>query len=119
MYSFDQLWQMLYDHGASLYHRHDCFELWESLGTEQREALYATIAGKLREGRFVDYNPLRAMRDNLRLPRLPTPRNYNGKPLPRGMTFYHADYKGQRGLYAEQDVMAHKMQNAERFIINN
>ena len=50
MYSFDQLWQMLYDHGASLYHRHDCFELWESLGTEQREALYATIGGKLKAG---------------------------------------------------------------------
>ena len=119
MYSFDSFWQMLYNHGASLYHRHDCFALWGTLAPARQQQLYDAISVKLREGRFVDYNPLRAMHDNLRQSRQPTPTNYNGKALPRGMTFYHAEYNGQRGLYSEQDVTAHKMQNAELFIINN
>ena len=116
MITFDQFWQLLYDHGASQYHRYDCFELWGRLSCEQRQALYETIANKLRDRRFVDYNPLRAMHDNLRQPALPPPTNYNGSILPRGRTFYRAYYNGQRGLYTEQDVLAHKMKNVEMFM---
>ena len=117
MVTFDQFWQQLYDHGASLYHRCDCFDLWNTLSISQQQQLYTVITDKLRDRRFVDYNPLRAMRDNLNRLSLPAtpPANYFGRPLPRGFTFYRADYHGIRGLYTEQDVRAHHMTNPELF----
>jgi hypothetical protein len=47
---------------------------------------------------------------------LAQPTNYYGRALPRGVTFYKAVYNGEVGLYSEQDVKAHKMQNAEMFV---
>ena len=117
MITFDQFWQQLYDHGASLYHKHDCSDLWESLTPDQQQQLHDAIAAKLRDRRFVDYNPMRAMRDNLRqLTAQQAPTNYFGRPLPRGNTYSRADYLGSRGLYTEQDVLTHHMSNPELFI---
>ena len=115
MLTFDLFWQQLYDHGASLYHKHDCFDLWATLTPDQQQQLHDTIAAKLRDRRFVDYNPLRAMRDNLRQPMPQAPTNYYGRPLPRGFTFYRADYNGSHGLYTEQDVLTHHLANPELF----
>ena len=80
MLTFDLFWQQLYDHGASLYHKHDCFDLWATLTPNQQQQLHDTIAAKLRDRRFVDYNPLRAMRDNLRQP-MPQPCSNSKFPL--------------------------------------
>ena len=65
MVTFDQLWQLLYDHGSSNYFKHDCNELWNELTTQQREKLYSNIAGRIRDGKYVAYNPLNAIHDNL------------------------------------------------------
>ena len=117
MITFDQFWQLLYDHGASLYHKRDCFELWDTLAPNQQQQLHDAIAAKLRDRRFVDYNPLRAMRDNLRqltaqqAPALP--KNYNGsrdfERLVATGTLVTASYNGSVGIYTEADAAKHAM----------
>ena len=64
MVTFNELWQLLYDHGSSNYFKYDCNELWNGLTPEQREKLYSNIAGRIRDGKYVAYNPLDAMHDN-------------------------------------------------------
>ena len=117
MPTFEQLWSLLYDHGATNYYKHDCCEIWNSLTPDRQKQLYDTISTKLSHGLFVHYNPLQAINANIRrqLP-IAQPTNYYGRALPRGVTFYKAVYNGEVGLYSEQDVKAHKMQNAEMFV---
>ena len=115
MITFDQLWQLLYDHGASNYHKHDCCELWDSLTPEQQDKLQEVIAGKLRERRFVDYNPLRAMQDNLRLlhQQVAPPKNYNGSREFEAMVqtgaLCTAEYNGAIGIYTLDDAKRYNM----------
>ena len=63
--SFDNLWQQLYDHGATNTRRAECAELWESLDDKQQEQLFTTISTKLKAGKFVHFDPLRAMQENI------------------------------------------------------
>ena len=65
MATFNDLWQMLYDHGSSNYHKHDCAELWNSLTPEKQQALFDSISERLRRNQYVAYNPLEAMNDNM------------------------------------------------------
>ena len=115
MITFDQLWQQLYDHGASNYHKHDCSELWDSLTPEQQDKLHDVIASKLRERRFVDYNPLRAMQDNLRQLRqqVAQPMNYNGSrefdAMVKTGTLCTAEYNGAIGIYTLGDAKRYNM----------
>ena len=115
MITFDQFWQQLYDHGASNYHKHDCCELWDSLTPEQQDKLHDVIAGKLRDRRFVDYNPLRAMQDNLRQLRqqVAPPKNYNGsrefEAMVQTSTLCTAVYNGATGIYTLGDAKRYNM----------
>ena len=65
MATFNDLWQLLYDHGSSNYYKCHCNHLWDSLAPERRQLLYDKIASKLQLGKFVHFNPLDAMHDNL------------------------------------------------------
>ena len=100
--------------------RDACRRLWESFDLERQRYTYRTIRDKLRRGEQVKANPYYAIEDNSHMPEQWQPRiepmNYFGRQLPRGKTYYKADYRGQRGLYAEEDVKAHRMANAEEFI---
>ena len=119
MISFEDFWQLLYDHGSRNYYKNDTLICWNGLSAEQQQSLYNRISEKIRAGKFVDYNPLEAIHDNLQRIYIPLqpPTNYAGKPLPRGCDFYFADYNGQRGLYKAEDVKAHKMSNPQKFVI--
>ena len=120
MISFEDFWQLLYDHGSRNYYKNDTMARWNELPAEQQQSLYNRISEKIRAGKFVDYNPLEAIHDNLQRtnrPFLPPPTNYAGKPLPRGYEFYFAVYNGQRGLYKAEDVQSHHMSNPQKFEI--
>ena len=65
MATFSDLWQLLYDHGSSTYHQHDCQQIWDSLTPERQQRLYNNISRKLQAGKYVDYNPLCAIHDNM------------------------------------------------------
>lgn len=68
MLTFDHLWQLLADHGSSDWHRLDAYLLWGRLTPQQQQCLYDTIASKLRQNRFVHYDPVHAIIDNSRPP---------------------------------------------------
>ena len=65
MATFNDLWQLLYDNGSSTYHQHDCHHIWDTLTPERQQRLYDNISRKLQAGKYVDYNPLSAIHDNL------------------------------------------------------
>ncbi len=120
MISFEDFWQLLYEHGSRNYYKNDTLIRWNELSAEQQQTLYNRISEKIRMGKFVAYNPLEAIHDNLQRGSrliLQSPTNYAGKSLPRTGEFYFADYNGKRGLYKREDVEAHHMSNPEKFEI--
>ena len=118
MPTFEQLWQLFLDRGALANRRDETANIWNTYTPEQQQQIYDTITTKLNQGRFVHYNPQQAIRENANKLRLSyaEPTNYFGRPLPRGLTFYRADYHGTRGLYTEEDVKTHHMSNPELFM---
>ena len=65
MITFEQFWQMLYDHGSRNYYQNEAYVRWSELSPDVQQQLYNRIRQKLDEGRYVDYNPLEAIHDNL------------------------------------------------------
>lgn len=64
MSTFNELWQLLRDHGSSNKREQECAALWASYPPEVRQRIYDAIRLKLEQKKFVHYDPLRAMREN-------------------------------------------------------
>ena len=90
MNSFDFLWQMLDKHGVIERYKGDCFDLWNTFTLEQQRLIYSSIRDKIRAGKFVNYHPVKAVRDN-------APKQ---QPL---QTLSYADYYRRYGTTEEQD----------------
>lgn len=43
----------------------ECLRLWETLSERQQEYIYNTIRDKLQAGKFVHYDPVKAIQDNI------------------------------------------------------
>lgn len=65
MYQFNELWALFRQHGSSNKRETECAQLWESYSPELRDLLYETISKKLKQRKFVHYDPLRAMQENV------------------------------------------------------
>ena len=63
---FDALWAMLYEHGASAKKEEGTRRYWATLTPQQQRQVFTTISTKLREDKFVQYDPIRAIKENLR-----------------------------------------------------
>ena len=72
MITFDTLWQLLADHGSSSRRRAEASQLWERLTPDEQHQLYNTIADKLRQNRFVHFDPVHAIIENTRAPQRQT-----------------------------------------------
>ena len=115
--TFYYFWELVKNHGSVAdFYMQDCEKLWNTLNIEQQRQLYRTIRDKLRKGCFVHFNPLMAMKDNLRRckPARAEPVNLNGtarggRMLENGTAFI-ACYNGQYGLYSLQDIDDFHMQ---------
>ena len=118
MITFDTIWQHLAANGSTERHRVEASELWATLSPEQQQRTFDAITNKLRQGRFVHFNPWQAIHENMPKQQ-PQPEliNYFGKPLSRGVTYYTAFYNGQKGLYTEEVVQAYHMSNPQKFEI--
>ena len=68
MNSFDFLWKLLNEHGVIERYKGDCFDLWNTLTLNQQRATYRSIRDKIRAGQFVNYHPVKAVRDNIPKP---------------------------------------------------
>ena len=65
MVSFEQFWQLLYEHGSRNYYKNETFVLWEQLSPDTQQKLYDTIEKKIRAGKYVDFIPMEAIHDNM------------------------------------------------------
>ena len=90
MTSFDFLWQLLDSHGVIERLKADCARLWDTYTIEQQRQIYCSIRDKLRAGKFVNYNPVKALKDN-------EPR----AQAPQMLTF--AEYYAKYGTTLERD----------------
>ena len=64
MRTFNELWDLLSPKAEYANRRRACYDLWNSLSEDRQDALYDTISDKLSNGKFVDDNPLFAMKNN-------------------------------------------------------
>ncbi len=64
MKTFIEIWELLSPKVEYANRRRACYELWCRLTEEQQDSLYKRISDKLSKGKFVDYNPLYALKNN-------------------------------------------------------
>ena len=64
MTSFDYLWRLLDSHGVIESRKGEAAELWDTFNIHQQRHIYRKIRDKIRAGKYVDYNPVKAIRDN-------------------------------------------------------
>ena len=107
--TFDHLWSMLYNHGATNTKRIECAALWERLTPTQQTQLVTTISTKIREDKFVHYDPLRAMQENIPKTPEPQPTNWNGRTLNPRVEYVIAKWNGAYGTYTKEDALAFGM----------
>ena len=81
---FEETWQALYENGSSGRNKEPTRAFFASLTPEQQQTARDNIVRKVKEGLFVQYDPIRAIRENIR----------RAKPRQQTMSFseYYAKY---------------------------
>ena len=90
MKTFNDFWELLSPKVEYANRRRACYDLWNNLSENQQDALYEVIREKLSKGKFVDYNPLFAMKNN-------------SQQSPRQQIMSFEDYYRTFGTTEEQD----------------
>ena len=90
MRTFNEFWELLSPDAQYANRRRACYEFWNSLSENRQDALYETISDKLSKRKFVDYNPLFAMKNNC-------------QQFSRTQTLSYADYYAKFGTTEEHD----------------
>jgi hypothetical protein len=88
--NFEELWAMLYEHGASAKKEDGTRRFWNTLTADEQIHVFTTITTKLKEGKFVQFDPIRAIKEN-------RPR----KSLPQQLSFN--EYYARYGTTEERD----------------
>ena len=99
MTSFDFLWKLLDEHGVIERYKGDCLDLWNTLTLNQQRATYRSLRDKIRAGQFVNYHPVKAVRDNS-----PKPPKYKVLSYTDYVDKYHTDLEkdGWKRIYQPQ-----------------
>lgn len=100
---FETVWNALVENGTSK-RNHDATErYWNTLTPKQKDVVYANIPRKVKEGKFVQYDPIRAVKENSRSYQMPEPENLNMtskfNQLERTTPLVSAAYKGTYGIF--------------------
>lgn len=100
---FETVWQALVEHGTSK-RNHDATErFWNTLTQQQKDLVFKNIPWKVKEGKYVQYDPIRAIKENSRKYQLPEPEDLNGKrKIDSVLKETHvvcAVYKSHSGIY--------------------
>ena len=65
MTSFDFLWQLVETHGSvAEFYKAELARVWDEYTLDQQRFIYRSLRDKLRTGKFVNYNPVKAVREN-------------------------------------------------------
>lgn len=110
---FETVWQALVGNGTSR-RNHDATErFWNTLTQPQKDLAYKNIPWKVKEGKFVQYDPIRAIKENSRKYQLPEPVNYNGnsriEDVAKTTLLVSARHNGHAGIYTLTDAIEHSM----------
>ena len=91
MITFSEIWTLLEPKAeyANLFSH--CKQLWESFSSDKQQEIYLKIEQKKLEKKFVDYNPLLALRNNAI------------EHSKRRETMSYADYYARYGTTEERD----------------
>ena len=69
---FNVIWQILVNRGrVAHFYKEECQFLWNQFTPEQQKQIFEAIERKVNSGRFVHYNPVNAIRDNIPVERGP------------------------------------------------
>ena len=88
--NFEELWALLYKHGASARKEEGTRRFWLTLTPAEQIHVFTNISTKLREDKFVQYDPIRAIKEN---------RPHH----PRPQTLSFADYYARYGTTEPRD----------------
>ena len=91
MYTFYEIWTLLEPKAEYANLINKCKELWESFSLDKQQEIFLKIEKKKLEKKFVDYNPLLAIRNNA-----------IERPT-RQQTLSYADYYAKFGTTEERD----------------
>ena len=108
--TFDKLYQLLEGHGTIPNKRVAASELWATLSQQQQDVVYSTIEKKILNGKFVHFDPEKAIRENMPKEKLSVPTNYRGRAIPAGLQVFSAAYNGVFGMYTQADIDTYHLQ---------
>ena len=108
---FEQLWALLYEHGASEKKKEGTRRFWNTLTEEQQRQVFTTISRKLKEDKFVQFDPIRAIKENAPKKTFQGPTNYQGRKLP-AVPVFSAKWQGKWGMYTIEDIKKFNMEIA-------
>ena len=97
---FEPTWQALVETGTSKRNKDATKRFWDTLAPEKQHQAYVRITQKAREGGFLQYDPIRAIKENIRRHQIVGPTNYNGLRLKAGVRYVIAKYHGSFGTYS-------------------
>jgi hypothetical protein len=119
---FETVWNALVENGTSK-RNHDATErFWNTLSPKQQDLAYANIPRKVKKGKYVQYDPIRAIKENSRKYQLAEPTNYNGNSLIDSMAkttpLVCAKYNGHTGIFTLTDAIEYNMTISYGFNFN-
>lgn len=99
--AFETTWDALVENGSSRRNREATKRFWDTLSADQQRRAYERITRKVREGRFVQYDPIRAIKENCRnIPGSETQLSYNEYYMRFGTT---EEQGGWEKVYLEKE----------------
>ena len=93
--TFVHMIRLLISHGVVPDEIHDAEEEWNKYNLAQQRIIYRTIRDKIRAGKFVNFHPVLAIRDN-------------APKAPRMLVMSSEDYYRKYGTQANQDGWVRK-----------
>jgi len=108
---FETVWRALVEHGSSRKSEEAVRRFWNTLTQDQQRLAYENIPRKVKVGKFVQYDPIRAIRENIR-DRKPAaePKNWNGHKLDPDQRYVTAKWNGRWGTYSVEDARRYGME---------
>lgn len=99
----DRVWKALVEHGSSRKSEEAVRRFWATLSPKQKQTAANNIPRKVREGKYVQYNPIQAIKENIRSYHMPEPENLNRtskyEKLEPTTPLVSAAYNGEHGIY--------------------
>ena len=109
MKTFDYFWELVKDHGnVARYHIDECEKVWNTYTLEQQRAIYSNVKNKLRTNKFVPYNPVKAIYENLPYESKQQPSLVLGNE--KGLDIVQVYYEGKYRLCTRQTMERFNLQ---------